>query len=65
VCDFERVETAADVILHRTGMGAVGRPANEAIDHVLDYLSEKRGWSDERRTQERSRVEVAYQRIAR
>lgn len=65
VCDFERVETAVDVILHRTGMGAVGRPANEAIDHVLDYLSEKRGWSDERRTQERSRVEVAYQRIAR
>ena len=38
--------TVADVLLRRSGVGTIGRPAWETIEYVARLMGEMRGWME-------------------
>lgn len=63
VCEAEQVERATDVILRRTSMGTAGTPPQAAIEFVLDYLSGKFNWDQQRLDAEREEIALWYARL--
>ena len=56
----EAAATLADVVLRRTDLGTLGRPARDTLGDAAGCMGRELGWSPERIESEVSQVEALY-----
>ena len=56
----EAAATLADVVLRRTDLGTLGRPARDTLEDAAGCMGRELGWSPERIESEVSQVEALY-----
>jgi glycerol-3-phosphate dehydrogenase len=56
----EMALTLEDVVMRRTGIGQLGRPAPQVLDDVSRTMAGELGWSEERRTAEIASLDRWY-----
>jgi glycerol-3-phosphate dehydrogenase len=59
----EMTHTLEDVVLRRTGLGAVGNPGDEVLAHAADVVGEVKGWDMLRRRAEVAALRETYGKL--
>jgi len=62
-CDAESAFTLSDVLLRRTGLGALGPPASETVDACMLKLARRFGMSEQEQSAQRADLFNYYDRI--
>jgi glycerol-3-phosphate dehydrogenase len=57
---YEMACTVADVIFRRTGLGTIGHPGRDIIEHIAVRMAELLGWDQARIQSEVQEIENAY-----
>jgi len=62
-CEAESAFTLSDVLLRRTGLGALGPPAAETVDACMQKLAQRFGMSEQEQSAQRADLFDHYDRI--
>jgi glycerol-3-phosphate dehydrogenase len=57
---FESAKTLKDIMLRRTGIGTLGKPATEITQEVLNLASELLHWNQKRQNEELDSLMKVY-----
>lgn len=59
----EMAQKLSDVIFRRLGIGTVGYPTRETLEHCATLMSAALGWDESRRAQEVAEVEALFEEL--
>jgi glycerol-3-phosphate dehydrogenase len=63
--EHAQARVLSDAVLRRTPLGSAGHPGRAALDRAAEVVSDRLGWTAERRASEIKAVEGVYPRVSR